>query len=71
MWFLYDIKSSYLISQNPHPTANNPIKTLLPIYNRAIRVFPDSKSFILSAEKVEKVVNPPQNPVIKRNLKCE
>lgn len=39
------------------------------MYNSATSEFPDWNSFIFSRAKAEKVVNPPQKPVMNNNFK--
>ena len=52
-------------------TAKNPTKRLKKIYSNSWKYCPCCQRCTFSAEKVEKVVNPPQNPVIKRYLAKE
>lgn len=52
----------------PSITANTPIIKLINTYDKAIVSLPLSNRVKVSAEKVEKVLNPPQNPVININL---
>jgi hypothetical protein len=47
-----------------------PKSTLATIYIEKYKISPLLRRFIFSNAKVEKVVNPPQKPVIRNNLVC-
>src|SRR5690554_3102523 len=53
----------------PVQTAKTPKITLNAMCKSAKNVFPDWNNFMFSRAKAEKVVNPPQKPVMNNNLK--
>ncbi len=57
------------MSSNPNLTAAKPATTVIKIYKPAVRYSPELINFIFSKAKVEKVVKPPQKPVINISLK--
>lgn len=56
----------YLVISNPIQIAKKPHTTLRAMYNNEVMISPLEARLKDSKEKEEKVVNPPQNPTIKR-----
>ena len=61
---------NYFTSKIPIPVAIKPTSIDKNTYIRAVVISPLSSNEKVSAEKAEKVVNPPQNPVESKNLDC-